>query len=123
VGLKILTPDMTIRIGSSAMLRAVVKDESGATLDRPVIWESSNSALVRVEQNGQVTAQGPGHVYVRARFASDSDSVVVTVPMPRQAARQAARDTAHRPDVVEANVPPAPTADNVRPPLRPAGLR
>jgi hypothetical protein len=114
VELKILTPDTTVRIGSSVMLRAVVKDESGTTLDRPLIWESSNSAVVRVEQNGQVTAQGPGRVYVRARFASDSDSVVVTVPVPAAKPPVVSRDPAHRPDVVEANVPPAPTADNVQ---------
>jgi hypothetical protein len=114
MGLKILTPDTTIRIGSSLVLRAQVKDESGTSLDRPVVWESGNSAIARVEQNGRVTGQSPGRVYIRARFASDSDSVVVTVPVPVAKPPAAARDTTHKPEVVEANVPPTPTVENVQ---------
>ena len=113
-GTATVTPDTTVRIGSTLLLRAEIKDESGTSLDHPVIWESSNPALVRVEANGRVTAQGPGRVYVRARFANHSDSLVVTVAVPAPAPLPVARDTVHRPDAVEVNVPPVPTVENVQ---------
>jgi serine/threonine protein kinase len=113
VHVKITTPDTTIQTGATLQLRFEVKDESGAHLDRPLVWESSNSAFVRVEQNGRVTALGPGRVYVRARGGSASDSAAVTVvPAPKPA--PVARDTVHRPEAPETTAPPTPTVANVQ---------
>jgi serine/threonine-protein kinase len=113
IRVNITTPDTTIQTGATLQLRFDVKDQSGAHIDRPLVWESSNSALVRVEQNGRVTAQGVGRVYVRSRGGTASDSVAITVvPAPKAVA--VARDTARRPEPVESTAPKVPTVEHVQ---------
>ncbi len=79
----ITMPDTTIAPGGVVQVEAAVKDQSGTYLDRPISWESSNSKVVSVGDDGRLTAAGPGRAYVRARSGNGVDSTLVTVPAPR----------------------------------------
>jgi serine/threonine protein kinase len=75
----ISTPDTAIAVGSTARLHATVTDESGAVQTKPILWESTNPAVVRVEQNGRVVGAAAGRAYVRARSENQVDSTLVAV--------------------------------------------
>jgi hypothetical protein len=79
----ITMPDTTIAAGGVVQVEAAVKDQSGTYLDRPISWESSNSKVVSVGDDGRLTAAAPGRAYVRARSGNGVDSMLVTVPAPR----------------------------------------
>ena len=108
--IQVLTPDTVLLIGSSLTLDAVVKDEAGTYLDRPVSWESGNPTVAAIGADGRLTAKGPGRTYVRARTGSRTDSLLVTVPMPPPKPSPSA--PAPRPPR-PGSVPAAPTAANI----------
>ncbi len=106
----ISTPDTAIALGSTAQLHAAVSDESGAPMNKPLTWESTNLAVVKVEQNGRVVATGAGRAYVRARSENQVDSMLVAVLRVAKPAPQPAPEPAPVPDEpVKAAAPAPPT--------------
>jgi uncharacterized protein YjdB len=81
-----LTPtNLSLVVGDSAKLLAVVRDASGAVLaDRAVSWSSSNPAIAAVSSSGWVTAVGVGSGTVNAQVdgVTAATSVTVTPPPP-----------------------------------------
>lgn len=55
-----------VHVGDRARLRAIVRDERGNAVDRPVTWVSSNAAIARVEPDGTVMTVAPGNVGITA---------------------------------------------------------
>jgi hypothetical protein len=106
--LDISTPDTAIAVGSTARLHATVTDESGAVQAKPILWESSNPAVVRVEQNGRVVGAAAGRAYVRARSENQVDSTLVAVLRVAKPAPEPPPEPAAEPE--EASKPAAPAA-------------
>lgn len=100
------TSDTALSVGGAVQLRASLKDDGGATLDRPLVWESSNAAVARVDRGGRVTAVAAGRAYIRARVEGRADSTRITVLRPAAPGARAPSDTAPSPDVAEV-APPA----------------
>jgi uncharacterized protein YjdB len=72
----------TVSVGETTALDVVLKDATGATLDRsdrPVIWSSSDDAVARVSAAGVVTGVAPGQATITATREGVSGSSVVTV--------------------------------------------
>ncbi len=59
----------TLAVGDTVWLRAIVTDASGAVLDVPVTWATTNTARATVDTAGLVTAMGPGEVDIVASYA------------------------------------------------------
>jgi hypothetical protein len=106
----IATPDTAIALGSNAQLRASVRDESGAPLNKPVVWESTNPEVARVERDGRVIGVGAGRAYVRARSENHVDSTLVAVLRLAKPVAEAPAEPAPPPDEDEATAPAAPAA-------------
>ncbi|KAA0549226.1 DUF5057 domain-containing protein [Bacillus sp. BGMRC 2118] len=78
----ITDPDQLLTPGSTKLLTAIVNPSQA---DPRVIWSSSNSNIVEVDQNGTITTKGIGTVTITARSFEDptkSDSINVTVRKP-----------------------------------------
>ncbi len=102
------TPDTAISLGSTAQFRASVRDESGAPVNKPLVWESSNPQVARVERDGRVIATGAGRAYVRARSENHVDSTMVAVLRVAKPAPEPAPEPP--PAAEEASHPAAPAA-------------
>lgn len=75
------TRTVTLEEGGQRRLRASVKYDPGTI--PPVIWRSSATAVALVDNQGLVTALGPGTAIIRATASGLTDSAVVTVtPQP-----------------------------------------
>jgi hypothetical protein len=61
-------------------LTAVAFSSAGDVLDGPVQWETSDSAVAAIRQNGWLLAKGPGTVTVTATSGRASDEVTVAIP-------------------------------------------
>jgi len=67
-------------LGATAGLTATVTDEEGNTRDDVTVqWTSSEEAIVTVDQNGTVTAQGTGSATVTASVGDVSGTATVNV--------------------------------------------
>lgn len=79
-----VSPDsVSIRVGHTLQMRAVLLDSAGDTLpDRPVAWHSSDLATAVISATGLVTAHGYGPVTVSATSGSVSGSAAVRVLVP-----------------------------------------
>lgn len=64
--------------GATFTLVASVRDTTGATIDRPVAWSSSSSAVVQVS-GGTVTAVGAGTATVTATAEGRTGQATITV--------------------------------------------
>jgi len=87
VGAVRITPDTSAAYtGTTTTLTAEVIDSFGATAtDRPVTWNSLNTALATVNTDGVVTAYTAGTVTITASSEGKADSASLTV-IPRPAA-------------------------------------
>lgn len=67
-------------VGQSAQFTAVVKDAAGAVLTgQPVVWSSSNTAVVTVDAKGYGTAVGGGSAAIIATAGGKSGQAAITV--------------------------------------------
>ena len=64
-GVELNKENLTITVGGSETLRATV-EPSNAT-NKAVTWESSNSSIVKVDQNGKITAVKTGTAFITVR--------------------------------------------------------
>jgi hypothetical protein len=95
-----VTPaELTLAVGETATLAAVVRDAAGNPVDRPVVFFSSARRALRVDAgNGELEALRPGTYVVTARVPVSTGGsgggaagetiearVTVTVPFPRVA--------------------------------------
>ena len=71
-----LVPPLTVQF------TAVTKDASGATIQRPMAWSSSDTKVATVSGTGLVTAVGAGAAQISATADSKSGSAAVTVLAP-----------------------------------------
>ena len=75
-----VTPEaVSLSVGGTAQLEAVVTDESGDTLDVAVRWGSSNPAFVTVDEAGMVSGVGLGSASVVATYGGVGAGSAVTV--------------------------------------------
>lgn len=75
-----VTPDSaTIQEGASIQLTATLTDRSGDTLEREVLWSSSDSAVAGVSDSGLVTGRTPGEAWIVASSGDKSDSAEIIV--------------------------------------------
>ena len=77
----VVTPDTaTLVVGSSRQLSAVLVDSDGNVLSgRAILWGSSNTTVVTVDQGGRVLAGGLGSATVTASAGSRSGQARITV--------------------------------------------
>lgn len=82
-GIDILQDDMKINVGDNKMLSINVSTDSAT--NKSVLWSSSNSSIVSVDENGRITAKGVGKatIYVFAKDGSEmQDSIRIEVIKP-----------------------------------------
>lgn len=75
--------------GDTLGLSVAVLDGSGAALDEPVTWRSSDNTVATVDTAGRVTAIGPGSAIIEARVHQASDSAIIDVDLVRYVALEA----------------------------------
>ena len=68
-----VAPGRTVRIA------AVLRDEAGAVIDRPVGWSTSNSAVATVDATGLVTGVAAGSATISATAEDLTETVTVAV--------------------------------------------
>jgi len=73
---------VTLDIGETAQLTAVVRDPDGNILDLPVVWGSWDPTVVAVDANGLITALNPGTVHITATSEFAVGVAVITVRLP-----------------------------------------
>ncbi len=69
---------LTLQKGSTKNLTAKVTPENAT--DKTITWESSNTNVVTVDNEGNVTAVGPGEATIKARAGEKEDSCKIIVP-------------------------------------------
>ena len=79
-----VSPDsVSIRIGHTVQMSAVLLDSAGDTLpDRPVAWHSSDNAKASISATGLVTAHNYGPVTISATIDTVSGSAALRVLVP-----------------------------------------
>jgi alpha-tubulin suppressor-like RCC1 family protein len=79
-----VSPDsVSIRIGHTLQMSAVLLDSAGDTLpDRPIAWHSSDTTKVVISATGLVTARNYGPVTISATSDSVSGTAAVRVLVP-----------------------------------------
>jgi uncharacterized protein YjdB len=74
-------------VGRNLTLVAKLRDARGAALTgRPVTWSTSDSSVLSVAANGQVTGRSPGTAVVTASVEGRSQRATITVTAPPVAA-------------------------------------
>ncbi|MGE3527610.1 MAG: Ig-like domain-containing protein, partial [Gemmatimonadales bacterium] len=73
---------VTLDIAETVQLTAVVTDPNGSQMNRPVVWNSLNSSVVRVSNTGLATAVAPGMAAVRANSDGKTGEATITVRVP-----------------------------------------
>ena len=86
-------------IGEQTTVIAQVRDASGATISKPVIWTSSDAGVVTVSGGGTVTATGNGEADIVARVDQAADTVRITVPQVAASLSLSGPDTLFNPGV------------------------
>ena len=82
---------LVLRVGDSHRLTASADDPSGRSLEVPVSWESSDTAIVAVDPEGGLVARAVGEARITARAAGVSASAEVEV-LPAATLRIAPRE-------------------------------
>lgn len=72
-------PEITVIVGQTTTLSAILLDAEGNRLDRVVDWSSESSGVASVDGSGQVEGVTPGQTRVFARAGGASDAAQVTV--------------------------------------------
>jgi Bacterial surface proteins containing Ig-like domains len=74
---------VSLTVGQTTPLSAVVTDAQGAATDRAVTWTSGNQQVATVSSNGVVTAVAPGQAIITAASEGKSGAATITVaPSP-----------------------------------------
>jgi len=73
---------VTLDIGETAQLTAVVRDPDGNILNLPVVWGSWDPTVVSVDANGLITALNPGTVNITATSEFAVGVAVIAVRRP-----------------------------------------
>lgn len=68
--------------GNTRQLLGVPTNGSENWVDKPVVWESSNTAVVSVSATGLATAVAGGSAYIRATAGGKTDSLLFAVRFP-----------------------------------------
>jgi uncharacterized protein YjdB len=75
--------NLSLQIGASQAVSAVVKDSAGYTISgAKVAWSASPTSVVTVSSSGMITAIGPGSATVTALSDGPSTKLPVTVAWP-----------------------------------------
>ena len=84
----LVSPDQTvIPVGTTVAMRAMLEGDHGNTLPAgAVVWRSSRKSVATVSQGGVVRGVGAGTARIIATSGSRSDTAVVTVTAPVDAA-------------------------------------
>lgn len=69
----------SLTVGEIAMLAAEPRDERGQTLERAVVWTTSNRKVATVDQEGRVETLAEGMVDIAAECGDHSSRVVIEV--------------------------------------------
>lgn len=75
-------PTLTLQVGDTARLTAVLRSAQGDTLQRTVTWSSTDTTRAAVTAAGVVTARATGTVTVRASSEGRTGETAVTVEAP-----------------------------------------
>ncbi len=86
-------------IGEQTTVIALVRDASGATIGKSVIWTSSDAGVVTVSGGGTVTATGNGEADIVARVDQAADTVRITVAQVVTTLTLSGSDTLFNPGV------------------------
>ena len=65
--------------GGTVSLTATVRDASGAIINTPVAWSTSNAFVATVSSNGTVTGHLPGTAVITAKAGSATATATITV--------------------------------------------
>ncbi len=75
-----VSPDRdSILLGTTKKFSATVMDQFKAVRSAPVLWSSTNAAVLTVGSDGVVTAVGEGSAQVVAAISGDADTAAVSV--------------------------------------------
>lgn len=83
----VLVPAPSLMVGESARLEAHVTDQFGNRMQAPVLWASSQPAILSVDQSGQAQAIAPGTAAVTATAdqvtSAPVNLTVEEIPIPK----------------------------------------
>jgi uncharacterized protein YjdB len=65
--------------GGTVSLTATVRDQSGAIINTPVSWSTSNAFVATVSSNGTVTGHLVGTAVITAKAGSATATATITV--------------------------------------------
>ena len=71
---------ITLRVGTSARLRATARDAGGGVIARDVTWQSSDPTVATVGGDGRVTAKAGGSATITAMSEGKSATAEIAVP-------------------------------------------
>lgn len=77
IGIELNSTSLTLKKGQTAKLNVIITPEDAKT--KPITWSSSDESIVKVSQNGTVTAVGVGTATVTATVEGSNTSCMVTV--------------------------------------------
>jgi len=69
----------TINVLGTVVLTATVRDPSGAIINSPVTWSTSNALIAGVSNNGTVSGLLPGTATITAKSGSATGTATITV--------------------------------------------
>jgi hypothetical protein len=78
-GVRILDAPASLPEGQAAALRAVVLDQQGRAMSRPVRWSSSDPGVAVLRADGRVSAVAPGRTTITAEADGRRAAVQLTV--------------------------------------------
>ena len=73
---------VTLRVGTSARLRATARDAGGGVVARDVTWQSSDPTVATVGGDGRVTAKAGGSATITVMSEGKSATAEIAVPAP-----------------------------------------
>ena len=79
--IKINSADLTLNKGTTQSLSVTINPED-TTDDKTITWESSDTKVVEVDENGTIVAKGAGSATITATVGKYSSSIKVTVIIP-----------------------------------------
>ncbi len=76
--ISVINPPKKLQVDKPHQLLAIISDSNDARiLDATTIWESSDPAIVTIDDDGKATAHRPGKAFISANFARLSDRFMI----------------------------------------------
>ena len=112
VNIVVQTPQISLGIGTTALLDAYVTLSDGTT-NRDIIWSSENETLVSVDKNGNIKRLGLGEVNIVGVAKNDSRKKATIQVMNKQGEIPLVINTPKPADIISVSTPGYLKAENI----------